>query len=171
VQQSLPTAREAAIKFYLNREAFDIEKQLYLSTVVQARMPATLAVESNDDGRWRMPTGYRFPPFVIIERGQSMDEWAHKNKPDFITIMQVRAQLAPTPAAHACRHCACMHCMPLPAFSATLRRALCVAGVALMHCIHALRRCAHCFAGAVQPAGAPHTPRMHAGAQSCSQRT
>ena len=53
-------------------------------------MPATLAIEDNMKGEWRTPYGFVFPPFVIIERGQSLDEWARDNNPDFITIFQVQ---------------------------------------------------------------------------------
>ena len=81
---------QAAIKFYLQRAAFDSEKELYMDPQLCAMMPATLAIEDNMNGEWRTPYGFVFPPFVIIERGQSLDEWARDNNPDFITIFQVR---------------------------------------------------------------------------------
>jgi hypothetical protein len=81
---------QAAIKFYLQRAAFDAEKELYMDTQLKKMMPATLAIEENIKGDWRTPYGYVFPPFVIIERGQSLDEWARDNHPDFITIFQAR---------------------------------------------------------------------------------
>ena len=53
-------------------------------------MPATLAIEDNADGEIRTPYGYVFPSFVIIEQGESLDEWARDNaNGDFITVFQV----------------------------------------------------------------------------------
>lgn len=82
---------QAAIKFYLHRDAFLRERELYTASQLRSIMPATLAVEENTSGECRTPYGYAFPPFVIIERGQSLDEWAGKHTDaDFATIFQVR---------------------------------------------------------------------------------
>ena len=78
------------MKFYLQRAAFERESEMYTQAELQAMMPAPLAVEDNASGECRTPYGYVFPPFVIIERGQSLDEWARDNaNKDFITIFQV----------------------------------------------------------------------------------
>eukprot|EP00892_Ulva_mutabilis_P002841 jgi/Ulvmu1/12558/UM090_0045.1 len=83
------TQDQAAIKFYLDRKAFDMERELYTESQLKAMMPAILAVEDNTSGKAKTPYGYVFPPFVIIERGQSLDEWARDNaNKDFITIFQ-----------------------------------------------------------------------------------
>eukprot|EP00892_Ulva_mutabilis_P005991 jgi/Ulvmu1/3764/UM175_0012.1 len=80
---------QAAIKFYLDKKAFERERELYTESQLKAMMPATLAVEDNACGNCKAPYGYTFPPFVIIERGQSLDEWAQDNaNKDFITIFQ-----------------------------------------------------------------------------------
>ena len=81
---------QAAIKLYLDRKAFARERKLYTQSKLKTMMPATLAVEDNLSGEVATPYGYTFPPFVIIECGQSLDEWARDtaNK-DFITIFQV----------------------------------------------------------------------------------
>eukprot|EP00892_Ulva_mutabilis_P008918 jgi/Ulvmu1/6399/UM003_0027.1 len=55
----------AAIKFYLHRSPFEAE-------------PASGAP----------PGGDTLPPFVIIERGQSLDEWAAGRASDSVTIFQ-----------------------------------------------------------------------------------
>ena len=92
---------QAAIKFYLDRKAFQRERQLYMESQLKAMMPATLAIEDNADGQCSTPYGYVFPPFVIIECGQSLDEWARQQQnKDFITIFQVCAP-PPTPLLHA----------------------------------------------------------------------
>ena len=84
---------QAAIKFYLDRTGFERERELYTESQLKEMMPATLAVEDNASGNCQTPYGYTFPPFVIIERGQSLDEWARDNaNKDFITIFQVQLQ-------------------------------------------------------------------------------
>ena len=86
----MPIAVQAAIKFYLDRKAFERERDLYMHSKLKTMMPATLAVEDNLSGGVATRYGYTFPPFVIIECGQSLDEWARDNaNKDFITIFQV----------------------------------------------------------------------------------
>lgn len=83
---------QAAIKFYLDRDAFERERILYTEPDLRSIMPATLTVEDNASGKCCTPYGYVFPPFVIIERGESLDEW-HRNSSrcgsDFPTLFQV----------------------------------------------------------------------------------
>eukprot|EP00892_Ulva_mutabilis_P005772 jgi/Ulvmu1/3567/UM167_0001.1 len=83
------TLDRAAIKFYIDHSAFERERELYTESQLKAMMPATLAVLDNANGDIQTPYGYVFPPFVIIECGQSLDEWARDNaNKDFITIFQ-----------------------------------------------------------------------------------
>eukprot|EP00892_Ulva_mutabilis_P002686 jgi/Ulvmu1/12418/UM009_0068.1 len=85
----LNTEDKAAIKFYMDKTAFQRERDLYQEPQLNSMMPATLAIIENADGGCKTPYGYSFPPFVIIECGQSLDEWALANsKADFITIFQ-----------------------------------------------------------------------------------
>lgn len=79
---------QIAIKFFMEKKAFERETALYNVPTVQAIMPRILAID--DNGQAGQCTPYVFPPFVIIEQGQSLDEWAADtaNK-DFITILQV----------------------------------------------------------------------------------
>ena len=82
---------QAAIKFYMDRLAFQRERDLYQDSALKTMMPATLAIDENQSQQCRTPYGYVFPPFVIIECGQSLDEWSRDNmNKDFITIFQVR---------------------------------------------------------------------------------
>ena len=81
---------QAAIKFYLDLSAFQRERELYTQPALREMMPATLAIDDNASGECATPYGYVFPPFVIIECGQSLDEWARRNQADFVTIFQVQ---------------------------------------------------------------------------------
>ena len=81
---------QAAIKFYMDKSAFERERALYTEAELKSVMPATLAAEDNASGAISTPYGYTFPPFVIIECGQSLDEWSRDNaNKDFITVFQV----------------------------------------------------------------------------------
>eukprot|EP00892_Ulva_mutabilis_P005985 jgi/Ulvmu1/3759/UM175_0006.1 len=83
------TPDRAAVKFYIDQKAFERERELYAESQLKSMMPATLAIEDNAAGDTCTPYGYKFPPFVIIECGQSLDEWARDNaNKDFITIFQ-----------------------------------------------------------------------------------
>ena len=79
------------MKFYAGRSAFERERRLYMDPALRPMMPATRAVIGNYNGAVRGPHGYRFPPCIIIEKGESLKEWARREaRPDFVTTMQVR---------------------------------------------------------------------------------
>lgn len=53
-------------------------------------MPATHAIVDNADGSVHASNGYVFPPCIIIERGESLDQWARReSERDFVTTLQV----------------------------------------------------------------------------------
>lgn len=80
---------EYAIKFFTHRPAFLCEFELYQNPVLRNMMPAVTQIESNEDGRIRSTSGWPMPPCIMIERGESLDKWALRIKPDFTTILQV----------------------------------------------------------------------------------
>jgi hypothetical protein len=84
------TTTEYAVKFYTNRKAFARERDLYMDPLLREMMPATQQMISNEDRSIKMPTGFVFPPCIVIEKGESLDVWARREKHDFITIMQAR---------------------------------------------------------------------------------
>lgn len=79
-----------AIKFFTVREAFEREDALYSNAVLRDMMPAVKFIEANADGAVCSASGWPFPPCIAIERGESLDKWAERLKPDFPTILQVR---------------------------------------------------------------------------------
>jgi hypothetical protein len=81
--------QDYAIKFFTARSAFDSERRLYSNSVVRSMMPAIKYIEPNNEGSIRSASGYKFPPCIVIERGESLDKWAERIKPDFPTILQV----------------------------------------------------------------------------------
>eukprot|EP00892_Ulva_mutabilis_P012598 jgi/Ulvmu1/9710/UM055_0048.1 len=95
-------AEQVAIKFYSHHEAFKREAELYANPAFKELMPATLAIEGNADGRERL-RDYVFPPCIVIEKGQSLNEWAHTYRCDFVTIFQA--------LSHSVRALASLHSM------------------------------------------------------------
>lgn len=80
---------EYAIKFFTHRPAFLVEFELYQNPVLRNMMPAVTQIEANEDGRIASLSGWPMPPCIVIERGESLDKWALRIKPDFTTILQV----------------------------------------------------------------------------------
>eukprot|EP00892_Ulva_mutabilis_P007647 jgi/Ulvmu1/5254/UM022_0047.1 len=85
---------EYAIKFFTQRSAFDREFELYSNPVLRGMMPAITHIEPNTNGEARSMTGWPMPPCIVIERGESLDNWALRIKPDFTTILQVLTHVA-----------------------------------------------------------------------------
>ena len=77
------------MQFYAKREAFNLELQLYLDPTLQQLMPARAEVIANQDRSNRSPNGFVFPPCIVLERGESLDEFAKNVDYEFITVMQV----------------------------------------------------------------------------------
>jgi serine/threonine protein kinase len=70
-----------AIKFFFNTAAFETERTLYSWSELGNVMAATHEIGDNADGRHTAPGGYRFPPYIVIERGEPLDEWMRRLRP------------------------------------------------------------------------------------------
>eukprot|EP00892_Ulva_mutabilis_P008436 jgi/Ulvmu1/5965/UM026_0088.1 len=86
----------AAVKFFLSRAAFDTEVALYGVPELRSIMPAKLAEAGNSDGAERNSRGYPWPPCIIIEKGESLQEWKACTKPAFTTIVDALCLIAGT---------------------------------------------------------------------------
>jgi hypothetical protein len=87
----IPLTFGTRVQFYTHREAFDSELELYSDPTLQQLMPARHEVVPNGDGRTVSPSGFPFPPCIVLERGESLDEFARNVAYEFITVMQARA--------------------------------------------------------------------------------
>ena len=47
-------------------------------------------VESNHGGALKDPLGHPLPPFMVMERGESLDIWSTRSKPDRTLAFGVR---------------------------------------------------------------------------------
>eukprot|EP00892_Ulva_mutabilis_P000463 jgi/Ulvmu1/10417/UM062_0013.1 len=89
----LRTSDPVAIKFFVNSRAFECERELYSQEHLRGMMPAVSLMHSNSDGTVVTDEGWRFPPFIVVERGESLDEWQAHVKPDFATVVQVLSHI------------------------------------------------------------------------------
>jgi hypothetical protein len=62
---------------------------LYQVPTLRSMMPAIKGFVGNEERDVRSARGYEWPPCIIIERGESLQEWAVREEHDFITILQV----------------------------------------------------------------------------------
>jgi hypothetical protein len=85
---------DIAIKFFLRPTAFKCEEALYTRPELRTMMPAVIGMERNTMGEIRSPSGWPFPPFIIVEKGESLDEWALRIVPDFPTVLTVLCHIA-----------------------------------------------------------------------------
>lgn len=83
-----------ALKFFSNRKVFEGEWALYQTPEVRDMMPAVIDVFPNTDETVRGASGWPVLPCIVIERGESLDEWARRHAPDFVTCMQMLSHIA-----------------------------------------------------------------------------
>ena len=79
-----------ALKFFALRRDFDAEVDVYRNSPLGKLLPRVDGMQDNMDGALRDPAGHRLPPCIIMERGESLDEWSCRRKPDMWAAMPVR---------------------------------------------------------------------------------
>ena len=82
-----------ALKFFALRKDFEAEVDVYENSPLGKLLPRVEGMHDNRDGALRDPSGYKLPPCIIMERGESLDEWSRRRKPDMWAAMPVRAPL------------------------------------------------------------------------------
>jgi hypothetical protein len=79
-----------AIKFFAARKDFIDETDVYQNSPLSQFMPKLVRVESNEDGSIRDPFGGVMAPFIVMEKGESLQERARNRSVDLFTVAQVR---------------------------------------------------------------------------------
>ena len=79
-----------AVKFFLSETAYDTEMQLYEVDVLRSMMPEIRMELRNVDAAERSNRGYAWPPCIVLEKGESLQEWKARTQPAFSTILDVR---------------------------------------------------------------------------------
>ena len=82
-----------AVKFFLSDTAYETEMRLYKVDVLRSMMPAIRMELRNADAAERSSRGYPWPPCIVLEKGESLQEWKARTQPAFSTILDVRPLL------------------------------------------------------------------------------
>ena len=85
------TDEPVAVKFFLQQTTFDEEMQLYAEVSLRSMMPVMR--EAMRAGKVKNRSGYMFPAFAVLERGESLQEWRRNVMPQTATVVDVRALL------------------------------------------------------------------------------
>jgi hypothetical protein len=78
-----------AIKFFAARKDFNDERDVYQSSPLRQFMPNLVKVESNEDESVRDPFGGVMAPFIVMEKGESLQERVRHRTVDLFTVAQV----------------------------------------------------------------------------------
>lgn len=88
------------------------ERDLYGDPVLRRMMAATKEIVDNAAATHVAPTGLPFPPFIVIERGESLEEWLSAQRGteiDVITSVQMLQARTDVPG-HTASACPARHC-------------------------------------------------------------
>lgn len=89
---------EFALKFFISREKFEAERTVFAHWILGAMMPRLEGMYDNRDAALQDPRGHALPPCVIMERGESLQQWFKRRKPDLRTALPVRPHRLCPPA-------------------------------------------------------------------------
>jgi len=79
-----------ALKFFVVQDSFDAERELYSDPALGQFLPRLEAMEGNAEGALVDKRGYALPPCIAMEKGESLDEWSRRAKPDLFMAVTVR---------------------------------------------------------------------------------
>ena len=84
-----------AIKFFAKRAAYEEEAAVYRTSPpkLQRFMPAVVKYADNSDGALRDPFGNPLPPFIVMEKGDSLSDRCRNMPVDLFTAAQVASLL------------------------------------------------------------------------------
>jgi hypothetical protein len=85
-------SKQFAVKFFVERHHFEVEQALYANASLLDFLPPTDDVSSNNLEPHVL--GSVLPPMIVIERGESLDEWTRRCKPDFFMCISIVGHLA-----------------------------------------------------------------------------
>ena len=91
--------REFAVRFFVASRAFKAERRMYRDAPLQTFLPD---VEVHGHDTWHDADGHAFPPCIVMERGESLAEWAHATQPDRMNAITVRTPQLSTGPSHVC---------------------------------------------------------------------
>lgn len=78
-----------ALKFFASRRDFDEEVHVYKNSPLRHFMPKVVRVVGNEDRSATDTCGGALPPFIVMEKGESLQERARNSPVDVFTAAQV----------------------------------------------------------------------------------
>jgi hypothetical protein len=84
-----------AIKFFMSPKDFRSEMAIYQDSPLGKLLPRLEGMYDSEAGL-QDRQGHQLPPCIVMERGESLDEWSRRRKPDMWAAMPVR------PRMHGC---------------------------------------------------------------------
>ena len=75
------------LQFFLDPHAFDPELDLYSNVALRMAMPPMHEHTNYADGALCAPNGRPWPPFLVTEKGASLDEFALRSEHESTTII------------------------------------------------------------------------------------
>jgi hypothetical protein len=91
VNLAVSPLKQFAVKFFIDRRNFEIEKGLYEDPSLRNFLPPPDDVRSNESEPHVL--GRALPPMIVTERGESLDEWTCRCKPDFYMCISIVGHL------------------------------------------------------------------------------
>ena len=85
------TEEPVAVKFFLSQATSDEEMQLYAEDSLRSMMPVMR--EAMRAWEVRNRSGYVFPAFTVLERGESLQYWRRNVLSQTAAVVDVRAHL------------------------------------------------------------------------------
>jgi hypothetical protein len=99
------TLEAFAVKFFLDGAAFRRERDLYKDPALREMMAATHAVVDGGARGRASAAGFAFPPYIVIQRGEPLDEWSERVAKvtcaglDLVNVFQALWQVLVAPCA------------------------------------------------------------------------
>jgi hypothetical protein len=78
-----------ALKFFAAQKDYMQEVDIYRNSPLRSFMPSVVLFEGNVDNSIRDPFGGVMPPFIVMEKGESLQERARNRQIDVFTAAQV----------------------------------------------------------------------------------
>jgi hypothetical protein len=88
---STQNSHQYALKFFIAPEDYQAEASVYRNPDLRTLLPRLEACIENEDGVLVDHSGQNLPPCIIMERGESLDEWCHRQQPDMSAAVVVRS--------------------------------------------------------------------------------
>jgi hypothetical protein len=74
------TPASLSCRFFERKEDWQRESALYKHDQIRNTLPPVHGGTDNADGTVRSPSGFPYPPYLVMERGAPLNEWLHQKR-------------------------------------------------------------------------------------------